>query len=468
MSKTTPYRDKVEIAGYTATYLRLWRQWVVHEDGLTINTNFITMEAFKDILMSCHFVVLLIKYFAVHHPTMDVPLWRTGSDVCEDLFSALGSMVMNKRTYTLLEAIVTCRNKMQLSVLEASGGLVIPKKARRKPSPFVEDGQRLGPGQEYPSEDALQACWKAGEDRARRDLQEDEMRPRWQRNQYPDWWQKPQLFDPKSGNMSMGEEDLLEENDEPVDQEDDCDDDDGSGAGDGHSDDSSDGWSDDSELLMPLDVIDQASMLVMVRGSEAMANDAKISQKVRLPGRTNSDCSRVHKRTVCKWINDGRAKLSADRGLRVQQARQAGLGHGDDGPVFNIREDDWSVGLHSDVAVMFGDNGCVGKIIRMRQKHGKRWVNYTRPVIIHNDRTPLGELYFTCHWYTRSRRGLRNDMNFVFNQSSADEVHVSSLVCPVNMTYDNATRMYTMDIEHARIVRRSLRGQVSWDPSGTA
>ena len=39
----------------------------------------------------------------------------------------------------------------------------------------------------------------------------------------------------------------------------------------------------------------------------------------------------VHKATVCKWINDSRPPLSADRVLRVRQGQQNAKGHAHDG-----------------------------------------------------------------------------------------------------------------------------------------
>ena len=121
---------------YVATFLRLWRQWVKKDPKLTSALNYITEEAFKDVLLSCHFVVLFIKYFGLHHPEIKVPLHQVGTDVCKDLFSSFGSWNMNKRTYSVSEAVVTMRSRLQLSAMEAKGNINVPKKDRRKKEDF--------------------------------------------------------------------------------------------------------------------------------------------------------------------------------------------------------------------------------------------------------------------------------------------------------------------------------------------
>ena len=74
MSKRLSYAERIRRAAYVVTYLRLWRQWVKHQRDFNVRQHFITLEAFKDVLMSCHFAVLLIKYYAQRLPGR-VALW---------------------------------------------------------------------------------------------------------------------------------------------------------------------------------------------------------------------------------------------------------------------------------------------------------------------------------------------------------------------------------------------------------
>ena len=49
---------RVTSAGYVVSFLRLWRQWVLHQEGMCIGKNFMTREAFIDTKLSCHAFVL--------------------------------------------------------------------------------------------------------------------------------------------------------------------------------------------------------------------------------------------------------------------------------------------------------------------------------------------------------------------------------------------------------------------------
>ena len=114
MSKTLALDARVEAAGYVVTFLvmwRLWVEWFVKQPGgpSTVDEAFITREAYTDVVMSCHFVVLLIVVFGEEGQSRPIPFRRLGTDVCEDLFSMLGGFVHNKRTYTVLEGLQTIR-----------------------------------------------------------------------------------------------------------------------------------------------------------------------------------------------------------------------------------------------------------------------------------------------------------------------------------------------------------------------
>lgn len=58
-----------------------------------------------DVQISCHFVVLLIKYFKDFHPGLKCPLHLTGSDAAEIFFNKIGSMVGQERTYDLMDML---------------------------------------------------------------------------------------------------------------------------------------------------------------------------------------------------------------------------------------------------------------------------------------------------------------------------------------------------------------------------
>ena len=94
---------------------------------------------------------------------------------------------------------------------------------------------------------------------------------------------------------------------------------------------------------------------------ELMMSAASVNESVSKSVSGPNGGGRIAKLTVCKWINDGRQKISSDRGLRVQQSRQVAFGPQD--TEFNIREDDWNVGIGNDVACLYKNSACIGRVL---------------------------------------------------------------------------------------------------------
>ena len=68
--------------------------------------------------LSCHFVVLLIKYFRDNYPNLPVPLHLTGSDSCEIFFSKIGGMNGMERSYDFHDLVNTSNTLNRLSSVE--------------------------------------------------------------------------------------------------------------------------------------------------------------------------------------------------------------------------------------------------------------------------------------------------------------------------------------------------------------
>jgi hypothetical protein len=420
------------------TYLRLWRNWTVGNKSHPRKTSFISMEASIDVIMACHFAVNFVKLFrhvVPNHPG-SVPLGRTGTDPCEDQFSALGSFIMNKRVYTFEEALQTIRSQMKLRRIMARGNIVPGARRRHNHVSFDSpvDAEIPAPSPPNTVEAVLLEGWKAGIVLAYRHATEDGMKPSGGR--LPTWWKHPHKSDPdptaKNQPASRGEEDLLVEDDsEDDDDDDECTDED-------EDDDEDDGNEEDD--------LEEAVAGVVLAGDAAVRADITISQTVRVEGG-----NRVHKRTIVKNANVGITKTSADRERRVQQARDGGLAAGLS-PVFNVSEDEWKVGLGSDVAVLFEvgrKQKCfVGKILTMTMKRpgaGSRKVRWRDPVVIREDRADLKGLQFMLHYYTFTSVG---PAGTVFETTEKDGetvwIDVTSIVFPVTMTFDPDTGRYTM------------------------
>ena len=103
LSFTATLLERIMYASYVVNFLRIWRLWVHKTGHLTLKENFVSRETFQDVSLACHHAVLIIKAtrdFAAQHP---VCLERTGTDVCEDYFSANGSFIMNKHNFTITD-----------------------------------------------------------------------------------------------------------------------------------------------------------------------------------------------------------------------------------------------------------------------------------------------------------------------------------------------------------------------------
>ena len=453
LSKNISYCARVENAATVATYLRLWREWVRNSDNFDLNEHYVTREGSQDAILSCHFIVLLIYLFRDDYPSLDIPFERCGSDACEDLFSSLGSFVKNKRTYSVFDALQTIRSNF-VTTTAWSQGLVRKASRNRTRRRVWADGPGDPPNpRNWPTNAQLTAAWEKGRLLAYSWAVTDQMRPgatnpraRPANRVYPQWWVNPHNFDGRA-SAPGDEEDVMDQEDEAGEDavQDDQDDDDDSD----DNDDGGDSSSDDEDDNVPLGMILQMCLDQPSRN---------ISQTIIVPG----TLQRRHKATVLAELAGRGVNVSADRGLRVHGAHA----HGSEIP-FDPAEDDWMMSLGSDIAVHGEKNNWIGKVISMKKKNGKRWTKYTRPVCLHENRQSLGDLYVTCHYYSRVRSAEHGSLlAFKFDGSGTDPVHihVMEIIGPVQLKYHPSSRLYTLDKKGARILQVQSSGLTSWDP----
>ena len=98
--------ERIENAGYVVHFLGIWRNYVIMSKDLSLCVNFISRETFQDVLLSCHFAVMLVIDFAENFPYLDCPLQRTGTDGCEVFSSKNGSWVRNRHAYSIRDMVV--------------------------------------------------------------------------------------------------------------------------------------------------------------------------------------------------------------------------------------------------------------------------------------------------------------------------------------------------------------------------
>ena len=141
--------ERVSDGALVVTFLGIWRNYVVLHPQMNLSTNFITRETYQDLLLSCHFSVILISTFGELYPYLECPLHLTGSECCEVYFSSNGSFVINKHTYTILEMVQNLTSMNRLNLIKARNKNIRYRKAHSKQDNIwfkqykEEDRQRL-------------------------------------------------------------------------------------------------------------------------------------------------------------------------------------------------------------------------------------------------------------------------------------------------------------------------------------
>ncbi|CAH3193253.1 unnamed protein product [Porites evermanni] len=113
-------RERIKYAAFLAIFFSFWRNWIVISNAFSLKQNFLTRECFQDVLLSCHFVVILISYFRDEHPDLECPLHLTGSHCCERYFSKNGSFVQNRHNYTFLDMHTNLGHMNRLEEIKAT------------------------------------------------------------------------------------------------------------------------------------------------------------------------------------------------------------------------------------------------------------------------------------------------------------------------------------------------------------
>ena len=487
-SQTLPLLDRVALCGKVMTFLRLWRLWVKHEPHLTTKSNFLTRETFQDLLLSCQFVILLIMAHRDLTPEMQVHLERTGSDCCEDLFSALGAMVRNKRIYSVLEAIQSIHNQNVLHAYLCESDMVSPMLNKRRKSTWDDILPRGNAGPDMRAggitDEQLRAELNRGIAAARAAIIALGMKPRPSGRRggavYPDWWTHPEKYDgwkhdrDDVDNMDENKNDDNDNDDDSSDEEDlrDTDDeedegDESEGAedegddSDGRSNDDSnrDDDNDDASCLSALSTV--AEVAVVAAGSEV---PHKVNAYVRVPG-----VGLVHKAKVMQCFYTG-ATVSADRYQRYLAMSAGNDMHREEDVALNLRTDKWSVGVHDVVAVKMTDGIWPGRIKRIRRtlRNGRK-IEYNNPIDIPHVHWEEFDISVQCEWFKKACRTGRHGANVPrdghwFKHGHADPQWYKAyyIVNPVSLKYNTDHRLYEMDADSYSIMQQSASGRQEW------
>lgn len=174
--------SRIKYAALVCHFLGIWHNYIHRHERLTVRKNFITMETYKDILISCHFAVILICYMRDNFPDQDCHLDLTGSDVLEEFWSKNGQWVGNRHNYNFGDLRRNTSHMIRLEEIRINPNA--PDFA--KPHPKQEsiwhhqypDGYERANMKAYPAVDSEITAWQEGMEEARALARELGMAPR--------------------------------------------------------------------------------------------------------------------------------------------------------------------------------------------------------------------------------------------------------------------------------------------------
>lgn len=456
MSETCSLVNRIKNAAYVTIYLLILQGYAKYYVGYknsnkplswyedkSILYSYISKEAKLDTIMSCHFAVLIIVLFRDHWPTLSIPFKRLGSDCCEDLFSSLGSFVMNKWTYTLREGLDTIRTRTKVSAYAHEHGIFEPKRLRSgSRTLWKEDEKKSGNQTQYPDNDEIKAAWNAGVREAKRELKEVlEVIPA--KGAQPVWFKKPESnlgIDTKKlkkeYKLGLSEEELCELNEDEKESVESVEDVESTeeGGGEDNSDEATHYIADSSSII---DSIDQI-----------LDHSEKASHKMEVPG-----VGVVHKQTICSWFSSGTENISCDRGIRAGQATSGEtIGKRN----FDIRSSEWTVQLGGDCAVLFDDKVFLGKITRMRRHYSNgSKADYLEPIDISLAKKHKELLWFQMCWY--KRKGESSEYNYG-EELDTEEVHITCVICPIVLNFNGEKNVHILPEDQQQVLDLALEG----------
>ena len=458
MSTTCSLELRIQGAGMVVTFLVMWRywaEWFVKQPGqrtpAKLDEVFISQEAYTDVVMSCHFVVMLIMIFRDEGSTRPIPFRHTGGDCCEDKFSLFGGFVNNKRTYTVCEALHTIRTYLTAKEVAAEADLFLGGRRSVGQVPWEEFVERCGSQVDWPTNDAIKAAWNKGAGVAKQRWLDLDGKP--YNGPIPGEWKTPvfevgvRQFRGLSG-LFRSEEELMEADF----SEDDDRGEEGEGGGGDGSDDSDGG--DDGDAGDGIGNEECVAAAVALEVVEGMERGGATRAYIEVPGR-----GPVHKRTICAEASSGTEHVSGDRMNRAAQAASRECVNGGLSPsVFDINTDPWVVQLGSDFVCCFEEDVWVGNIFRIRRKYDRGgYQDYILPVDLHEAVDKGWNLEFTAVWYTEQPDG-----TYVYGTTDTEPVGLEFVACPVSLTEEGGA--FRISDEQAVLVqeaREALTGRRS-------
>ena len=176
LSASASLTDRASHAGYVVRFLRVWRASALQ--SRSASTAFISRETYIDVVLSCHHAVLLMKATRDFTPNQAVHLEQSGSDCCEDFFSANGSFVVNKHVYNFQDLLRNASKMNRLTeITSEKDGLILTKRHKKQENIWMKDrssqdqqDDRLTILKQHPTDTELVTAWRRGIAEANADL----------------------------------------------------------------------------------------------------------------------------------------------------------------------------------------------------------------------------------------------------------------------------------------------------------
>jgi hypothetical protein len=102
------------------SFLRYWKAWL-SISGFDIKSNFVSLQAYKDFILSGHSIIMSMKMFSMFFPSHPFQPWTFGSNSCEELFSMLRGFTRGKSDLCFMDMIDLSGRIQKLNKLKFQG-----------------------------------------------------------------------------------------------------------------------------------------------------------------------------------------------------------------------------------------------------------------------------------------------------------------------------------------------------------
>ena len=103
-------------------FLRMWKIWS-KLSGYKMDKNFISDQAFHDILIASHSLILFTKFHFKENSRQPFEPWTWGSNACEEVFSKARCFVRTKNNFCHVEFLDICRRLQKVAETEKGPNL---------------------------------------------------------------------------------------------------------------------------------------------------------------------------------------------------------------------------------------------------------------------------------------------------------------------------------------------------------